>query len=68
MYVTLVGLGFSRKYSVPVDSTLAILKERIEDATLDTFYRRGEVISDDAVLSEEDTIVGMAKSQKIDLG
>lgn len=68
MYVTLVGLGFSRKYSIPADSTLATLRERIEDATLDTFYRRGAVISNDVVLDEEDTIVGMARSQKIDLG
>lgn len=68
MYVTLVGLGFSRKYSVPAGSSLATLKERIEDSSLDTFYRRGTVIADDTVLEEEDTIVGMARSQKIDLG
>lgn len=68
MYVTLVGLGFSRKYSVPTGSTLAVLRDRIEDGSIDTFYRRGSVIADDVVLDEEDTLVGMARKQKIDLG
>lgn len=68
MYVEVVGLGFTRKYSVPVGSTIATLKEKIDNTALDTFYMRGEVVDDDTVLEEGDKVVAMERSQKIDLG
>lgn len=68
MYVEVVGLGFTRKYSLPAGSTIATLKEKIDNSALDTFYIQGEVVSDDTVLNEGDRIVAMEASQKIDLG
>lgn len=68
MYVEVVGLGFTRKYSIPAGSTVATLKEKIDNDSLDTFYIKGEVVSDDVVLSEGDKVVAMERSQKIDLG
>ncbi|MDP2365076.1 MAG: hypothetical protein Q8M94_15070 [Ignavibacteria bacterium] len=68
MYVEVIGLGFTRKYSIPAGSTIATLKEKIDNTALDTFYIRGEVVDDDVVLEEGDKIVAKEASQKIDLG
>lgn len=68
MYVEVVGLGFTREYSIPAGSTIATLKEKIDNSALDTFYIRGEVVGEDVVLNEGDKVVAMERSQKIDLG
>lgn len=67
MFITVAGLGFSRKYSVPSGCTLRNLKEKLEE-NFDVFYRNGEPISDDTILNENDTIIAMRSEQKISLG
>jgi hypothetical protein len=70
MIVTVVGLGFSKKFNVKAGSTLEQLAEKInvDMPSINTFYYKGEPMEMDTELEEGMEITAMAKEQKIDLG